>query len=47
VWTGVDRAGPPILATGERLTACGAGSPDGTVASIDHSTACVLAAAPS
>jgi hypothetical protein len=45
VWTGVDRAGPPILASGERLTACGAGSPDGTVASIESSTACVLATA--
>ena len=43
VWTGVDRAGPPILAPGDRLTACGAGTPDGTVASIDGSTACVLA----
>jgi hypothetical protein len=46
VWTGVDRAGPPILATSERLTACGAGLSDGSVASIDRSTACVLAAAP-
>jgi hypothetical protein len=45
VWTGVDRAGPPILASGEHLTACGAGPPDGTVASIDRSTACVLATA--
>ena len=47
VWTGVDRAGPPILASGERLTACCVGPPDGTVASIEGATACVLATAPS
>jgi hypothetical protein len=44
VWTGVDHAGPPILSAAQ-VTACGAGSADGSVASIEASTACVLAAA--
>ena len=43
VWTGVDHAGPPVLAPATWSTACGAGPADGTVTSIDRSTACVLA----
>ena len=43
VWTGVDQAGPPVLAAHPGL--CVAGLPkNGTVASIDRSVACVLAA---
>jgi hypothetical protein len=44
VWTGVTSAGPPVLAPAAWSTACGAGPADGTVASIDRSTECVLAA---
>jgi hypothetical protein len=47
VWTAVDKAGPPVLASAARSAACGTGRPDGTVASIGRSAACVLAAAPS
>ena len=46
VWTGVDRA-PPALATPvAQLAACASGSVDGSVASIQASAACVLAAPP-
>jgi hypothetical protein len=44
VWTGVDHAGPPVLASVAWSTSCNVGPADGTVASIDRSTACVLAA---
>jgi hypothetical protein len=44
VWTGVDHAGAPVLSSTARLSACGLGPPNGTVASIERSTACVLGA---
>ena len=44
VWTGINHAGPPVLVPAARSTACGAGPDDGTVASIDRATECVLAA---
>jgi hypothetical protein len=46
VWTDVGHAPPPVLSATDALAACNAGSPDGTVASIRHSTACVLAGSP-
>lgn len=45
VWTGVEHAGPPVLASATWSTVCGAGPADGTVVSITRSTQCVLAAA--
>jgi hypothetical protein len=49
VWTRVNHAGPPVAASAARLSLCGAGPPGGSVASIQRSTACVVAtpAAPS
>jgi hypothetical protein len=47
VWTHVDHAGPPVLASTEQMAVCGAGSADGSVASILSSTACVLSASAS
>jgi len=44
VWTGVDHAAPPVLASSAWATACDVGAEDGTVASIERSSACVLAA---
>jgi hypothetical protein len=41
VWTGVDRAGPPVVSAA--VGDCVQGPEDGTVASIDHSVACALA----
>ncbi len=43
VWTRVNHAGPPVAASATRLTLCGAGPPGGSVASIQRSTACVVA----
>jgi hypothetical protein len=40
VWTGVDRAGPPVASSA--VGDCVQGPEDGTVASIDHSVACAL-----
>jgi hypothetical protein len=44
VWTGVDRAGPPVSSTSGALARCNPGAGDGTVSSIEGSVACVLAA---
>jgi hypothetical protein len=46
VWTEVDNAGPPVLASTARSATCGTGRADGTMASISRSAACVLAVAP-
>ncbi len=46
VWAGVDHAGPPVLASTARFTACGVGPPAGTVASIDRAARCIVAAPP-
>jgi hypothetical protein len=43
VWSGVDRAGAPVLLSAARSTTCGAGPAVGSVTSIYRSTACVLA----
>lgn len=43
VWSGVNRAGPPVLASTGRLTACAGGSIQNTVAAVNRATACLLA----
>jgi hypothetical protein len=43
VWTGVQHAPPPVLPTAARSAECRPGSEEGTVASIERSTACILA----
>ena len=46
VWTDVGHAPAPVLSSSAALGACSAGSPDGTVTSIERSTACALAGPP-
>ena len=42
VWTGVDRAGPPLAVSPATLARCGAGPPVGTTASIEQAISCVV-----
>jgi hypothetical protein len=44
VWTGVDRAGPPLVPSVAALARCGAGPAGGSVASIEESIGCVVGA---
>ncbi len=46
VWTGVDRAGPPVQAPAAGFRECTAGPATGSVVSIQKSAACVLSAQP-
>ncbi len=46
VWTDVDHAPAPVLASSAALTACSAGAPDGAVTSIERSTGCALSGSP-
>jgi len=46
VWSGVDRAGPPVTLTKGELAACTRGSPEGSVVSIQVTAGCILASGP-